>query len=112
MILKYHLSNTFHRHIHLDLCSITRELNIIFGLQMVMQAVAFHVFTVQIIYECYAITVILYNDFTYEKLIDFFGIYLWIAFNTVKMIVFNYICERVCTKVYRCIYIYKNICIP
>lgn len=100
MIQKYHLSDTFHRYIHLELCSISRELNTIFGLQMVMQAVAFDVFTVQIIYECYAMMTVLYNDFTYGKLIDFSGIYLWITFNTVKMIVFNYICEGVCTKVY------------
>ncbi|XP_071631945.1 uncharacterized protein [Temnothorax longispinosus] len=88
-------------HIHLELCSISRELNTIFGSQMVMQAIAFHVFTVQIIYECYITMMMLHNNFTYEKLIDSAGIYLWILINTIKMIVLNYICERVCAKANR-----------
>ncbi|XP_011868451.1 PREDICTED: uncharacterized protein LOC105562319 [Vollenhovia emeryi] len=85
-------------HIHLELCSISCQLNMIFGLQMVMQAIAFHVFTVQIIYESYIIMMMLYDNFTYEKLMDCFGIYFWIIINTIKMIVLNYICERVCIK--------------
>jgi len=67
---------------------------------MVMQAVAFHVFTVQIIYECYVIMTMIYEDFKYENLIDLFGIYLWITINIIKMIIFNYICEKVCIKVH------------
>jgi len=41
------------RHVHLELCSVSRQLNIIFGLQIVMQAIAFHVFNVQFVNEFY-----------------------------------------------------------
>jgi len=100
VIQKYRLSGTFCRHIHLNLCSILRELNTIFGMQMVMQAVAFHVFTVQIIYECYVTMIILYDNFTYGNLVDFSCICFWIIINTIKIFVFNYTCERVCVKVH------------
>lgn len=67
---------------------------------MVMQAVAFYVFTVQIIYECYVTMMILYNNFTYEKLTDFSCIYFWITISMIKMIIFNNICEKIYIKVY------------
>jgi len=94
--LKYHLSDTFRRHIHLKLCSISRELNMIFGLQMMMQVIAFHIFTVQIIYQCY---VTMIADFTHEKLLNLLSIYFWIIIIIIKMIILNYICERICNKV-------------
>ncbi|XP_011705027.1 PREDICTED: uncharacterized protein LOC105460296 [Wasmannia auropunctata] len=60
-------------HIHLELCSISRQLNTIFGLKMVTQVVAFHVFTVQIIYECYVMMMMTDADDFTQKLIDLFG---------------------------------------
>lgn len=93
-------SNAFCRHIHRELCSISNELNTIFGLQMLMQTIVFQLFTIQLIYEFYKYDLVTINDTSTYSAINFLNTYFWATVIIVKMIVFNYICEELCTKVH------------
>ncbi|KAM0734579.1 hypothetical protein ACS0PU_011398 [Formica fusca] len=88
-------------HIHRELCSISNELNTIFGLQMLMQTIVFQVFTIQLIYEFYKYDLVTINDTSTYSAINFLNTYFWATVTIVKMIVFNYICEELCTKANR-----------
>nr|XP_012229367.1 PREDICTED: uncharacterized protein LOC105676208 [Linepithema humile] len=85
-------------HIHLELCSISQDLNMIFGLQMLMQAIAFHVFTVQLVNEFYHTVTMLNYDTPNGIRIHIFIIFVWAITGIIKMVVFNYICETICNK--------------
>ncbi|XP_029665570.1 uncharacterized protein LOC115236970 [Formica exsecta] len=88
-------------HIHRELCSITNQLNTIFGLQMLMQTIVFQLFTIQLIYEFYKYDLVTINDTSTYSAINFLNTYFWATVIIVKMIVFNYICEELCTKKFR-----------
>ncbi|KAL6422637.1 hypothetical protein ACFW04_010697 [Cataglyphis niger] len=89
-------------HIHRELCSISHELNTIFGLQMVMQTVIFQVYVIQLIYEFYEYDLVTkISDTPTLAAINFLNTYAWAVVIIVKMIVFNYICEGLCTKKFR-----------
>ncbi|KAH0947039.1 Gr24 [Eciton burchellii] len=82
--------------VHLELRLITRELTKIFGVHMVMQAMAFVVFTAQLVNDIY--TDMIHSSSIYEKTLGLFISYIWIITNTMKMIIFNCICEEVRNK--------------
>lgn len=65
---------------------------------MLMQAMAFNVFTCQLVNEFYNIMVE-NNSNKYKMTISFVITSAWIITNIIKMIIFNWICERVCNKV-------------
>jgi uncharacterized YccA/Bax inhibitor family protein len=100
-----HIFDAFFRQIHLELRLITRELTKIFGVHMVMQATAFVVFTAQLVNDIY--TDMIHSSSIYEKTLGLFISYIWITMNTMKMIIFNCICEEVRNKVYMHIEMYK-----
>ncbi|KAL0108315.1 hypothetical protein PUN28_015092 [Cardiocondyla obscurior] len=85
-------------HIHFELCSISYDLNTVFGWQMASHVVAFHIFTVHVIYNLYIIIVEIYTK-CYDRIVDVYCMCFWIIVSITKMVVFNYICEEVCTKV-------------
>ncbi|KAL0105528.1 hypothetical protein PUN28_016892 [Cardiocondyla obscurior] len=91
-------------HIHFKLCSISYDLNTVFGWQMVSHVITFHFFTVYVIYNLYVVTVLIYAKCC-NRLVDLYCMCFWIVVHITKMIVFNYICEGVCTKVQK-IYIF------
>lgn len=90
---------TLCRHIHFELSSISRELNTIFGLQMMIQVVSFHLCAVQFTIELYDNIVLLKTHFTYSTAINIACTFLWTVRCIVDIIVFNYICAKVCIKV-------------
>ena len=67
---------------------------------MVMQAIAFHVFTVQLVNEFYHTVTRLNSDTPNGVRVHIFIIFVWATTGIIKMIIFNYICEKVCTKVH------------
>lgn len=68
---------------------------------MVMQTVIFQVFAIQLIYEFYEYDLVTkISDTPTLAAINFLNTYAWAVVIIVKMIVFNYICEELCTKVY------------
>lgn len=101
MLQKYHSSNVSFRHIHHELCSISCKLTSIFGLQMIMQAIVIQLYTIQLIFEFYEYNIVTrISDNTYKLTINFLNTYVWATIIIVKMIIFNYICEGLCTQVY------------
>ncbi|EZA58584.1 hypothetical protein X777_14746 [Ooceraea biroi] len=83
-------------HVHLELCVITRELTRIFGMHMVMQTLVFNVITAQIVNDIY--NTMIHSNSNYEMALILFVHYIWIVTNIIKMIVFNCVCEKVCSK--------------
>jgi len=65
---------------------------------MMMQAMAFVIFTAQLVNDIY--TDMIHSSSSYEKVLGLSTSYIWIITNIMKMIIFNYICEKVCNKVH------------
>lgn len=100
MLQKYS-SNAFCRHVHRELCSISCELTRIFGLQMILQIIVIQLYTIQLIFEFYEFNVVTQiSDNTYKLTINFLNTYAWSTVIIIKMIIFNHICEGLCTQVY------------
>lgn len=66
---------------------------------MVLQVIIFLVYTIELIYEFYDAMINVKS--TYELAINISDTYVWATINFVKMIVFNYICEGLCSKVHK-----------
>ncbi|XP_032682001.1 uncharacterized protein LOC116849189 [Odontomachus brunneus] len=88
-------------HVHFELCSISRELSTIFGLQMVMQIAVFHLSAMHFFLELYPIILSITTNFTYNVLVEFFVILSWTARCILDIIIFGYVCEKACTKANR-----------
>lgn len=101
MLQKYHSSSVFCRHVHHELCSISCELTRIFGLQMILQTIVIQLYTIQLIFEFYEYNMVTkINNNTYKLTINSINTYVWFTVIIAKMIIFNYICEGLCTQVY------------
>lgn len=96
---KYHLSFTLYRHLHFELSSILRELNIVFYMQMMAQVMLFHLSTVHFIIDFYRYVVSINIDTIYSSTINALTLLTWIFRYVIDIIIFNYICEGVCMKV-------------
>lgn len=72
MMQKYYLSFTSYRHVHFELSSISRELNNIFGLQMMIQTAMYHLCTVHYILSFYQFVILVRSNSTYVSVIRVF----------------------------------------
>lgn len=99
MMQKYYLSFTSYRHVHFELSSISRELNNIFGLQMMIQTAMYHLCTVHYILSFYQLVILVRSNSTYVSVIRVFCFFLWALRCMINIIIFNYICEGVSAKV-------------
>lgn len=96
---KYYLLFVFYRHAHFELSSILCQLNIVFGLQMMIQVALFHLSAAHFIITFYQFILSININTTYIFTINVISFFLWAAKCIIDLIVFNYICEEVCTKV-------------
>jgi len=104
----------FYRHVHLELCQIARELNVIFGPQLIMKIVVYFVYMTKL---CYYIIMhvrtkghLLFTSFSW------FNASFWVMLQLARLFCLNYVCENVSAKVNsrkfqscKYIYIYLNI---
>ncbi|XP_072754248.1 uncharacterized protein [Anoplolepis gracilipes] len=79
-------------HLHLELCHIARELNLIFGIQMTLEMASL---ITNITVMCFGVNILLMRENI--SLYEWFGISYWILIFIVRFYVINYICE--CVKI-------------
>ncbi|CAL1676355.1 unnamed protein product [Lasius platythorax] len=83
-------------HVHLELCQIARELNVMFGPQLTMEIVAYLIYLTiscdYIIKHVQTKSHYIFSPFTW---ID---IYFWIFLHVAGLFCLNYVCENVSTK--------------
>jgi len=85
----------FHRHLHLELCQIARELNSMFAIQMTLEMAAYLLYLTQL---CHFYLIYLHTEFDFWT-VEGFSIYTWMTIYVIKLFGLNYICESVCAKV-------------
>ncbi|XP_032682003.1 uncharacterized protein LOC116849191 [Odontomachus brunneus] len=83
-------------HLHLQLCKISRELNSIFGLQMTIKMGAY--FTLMAIGFSELFNILLITNYKLKKTLFIILTMSYLAFNTFRLFIINYICEMVCRK--------------
>ncbi|XP_072754246.1 uncharacterized protein [Anoplolepis gracilipes] len=82
-------------HLHLELCRIVRELNLIFGTQMTFEMASL---ITNITVICFGVNILLTQYQKSLPLYQWFGISYWISMLVVRLYVINYICECVQVK--------------
>lgn len=68
---------------------------------MILQVIIFRAYTILLIYEFYETIMTGSVKATYKLAINIFDTYVWSTINIAKMIVFNYTCEELTTKVHK-----------
>jgi len=88
------------RHLHLELCKISREIDSIFGIQTTFKMGCYFGYMAMNLYELFNI-IFIKNYITNSILANIFiCIQLtWFFHNILKLLLINYMCEKVCTKV-------------
>ncbi|XP_071572176.1 uncharacterized protein [Temnothorax nylanderi] len=91
-------------HLHLELCRIARELNLIFGTQMTFEIASYLLFLTSSCYYLYGM--LMRKDRTEIPIIAWYHISSWTTIFVTKLCVINCICENVSAKV-RCLQLKK-----
>ncbi|KAL6267840.1 hypothetical protein P5V15_000912, partial [Pogonomyrmex californicus] len=86
-------------HLHLELCRLARELNLIFGMQMTFEMVSYLLHLTELYYY-------LCVTLMYERIEEIYSIYwfntgLWIFVFSFKLHVINHVCENVTVKAHK-----------
>lgn len=68
---------------------------------MIMQTAMIHILAIQLIVQFYDIIVMINMYTKYEIIIDILILFTWSTSNIIKIVIFNYVCEKICTKVIR-----------
>jgi len=85
------------RHLHLELCQLTRELNAIFETQITLEMVAYLIYLIRLFRYIYIHVTA--NDNYVSSLIDWINIYFWVSLYITMFFGLNYMCESVSAKV-------------
>ncbi|CAL1676350.1 unnamed protein product [Lasius platythorax] len=88
-------------HVHLELCSISRELNTVFGFPMVMQTTILQIASIQFVITFYKAVMMINTYSMYLMAMNILTTLAWAITNIIKMITFNYICEGIYSKASR-----------
>ncbi|XP_011881044.1 PREDICTED: uncharacterized protein LOC105569298 [Vollenhovia emeryi] len=83
-------------HLHLELCQLARELNVIFETQMTMEMVAYFIFVLRLFRYTYIH--IMRDDQFISSYLDWIDIDFWMSLNVARLFCFNYVCEDVSMK--------------
>ncbi|XP_011639912.1 uncharacterized protein LOC105428951 [Pogonomyrmex barbatus] len=83
-------------HLHLELCKISREIDWIFGTQMTFKMGCYFGFMAMNLYELF--NVIFINNYTNYRSVFICIQLVWFFHNVLKLIIVNYMCEKVSTK--------------
>lgn len=96
---------SFGRHLHLELCHLARELNVIFGMQIIFEMASYFVYlTVLCYYFCMRLMWkhSSLEEEMYSEIYYYFYMGLWIFLFSFKFYNINYICESIMVKVKSC----------
>ncbi|XP_029160042.1 uncharacterized protein LOC114932035 [Nylanderia fulva] len=85
-------------HLHLQLCSISRELNKVFSVQMTLQTAYYFVTCVDMSRQIYRIYIDGNIASEIGQAIDNSSLFIFGFINNVKFIALNYICQSLCDK--------------
>lgn len=88
----------FNRHLHLELSRLTRELNLIFTVQLTFEMATYLLYLTSLIYYLYWMIIQEEREKLYT-FYDWFSIILWVSLFLVRLYIVNYICEYVTVKV-------------
>jgi len=83
------------RHLHLELCQLTRELNAIFEIPITILTTAYVTYVIRT-FRYIFIHITVDNDF---ELIDFLSFNVWMLLYSTRLFCLNYVCESVSAKV-------------
>lgn len=90
-------NNWFDRHLHLELCRIAREWNLMFGMQMTFETACY---PLSVTSSCYYLYKVLLHKHREELPVTlWFRIISWTFIFVGKVYIINYICEYVSVKV-------------
>lgn len=85
------------RHIHLELCKISREIDSIFGKEMTLSIGCYFCWLTHFFYEI--LNIILINDYVKDRMLYSALVVIWSFYFLFKLLFINYVCEKICTKV-------------
>jgi hypothetical protein len=88
----------FGRHLHLELCRLARELNLIFSMKITLDMACYLTHLTSLVYYLYWIIVQKYRE-KWFAIYNWFNVILWISVTLVRFYTVNYICENVTQKV-------------
>lgn len=88
----------FNRHLHLELSRLTRELNLIFTVQMTIEMISYFLYLTSLLYYLYWMLIREQREEMY-KIYDWFSTILWISIFFVRFCIINCICENIMVKV-------------
>lgn len=91
----------FNRQLHLELSRLTRELNLIFTVQMTVEMTSHFLYITSLLYYLYWMLIQKQREklFTIYIIYDWLSIILWVSTFFVRLYITNYICENVIVKV-------------
>lgn len=70
---------------------------------MVIQMITLHISAIQLACDLYKAIVVIRTYSLYLMAIEILLDLFWSIINIIKMVAFNYVCERICTQVCFCI---------
>lgn len=85
------------RHLHLELCKISREIDSIFGIQMTVSIGCYFCWLGQTFYEIF--NMIFIKDYINDRILYAPLILIWCLYFIFKLLFINYVCEKISTKV-------------
>ncbi|RLU18536.1 ObirGr16 [Ooceraea biroi] len=83
-------------HIHLELCRIARELNLMFGMQMTLETASYLMYLTAFCYHI--LYTIMQGSFKKMSLLSWFICYMWACSLIMRLYIINYICDNVVYK--------------
>lgn len=88
-----------YRHVHLQLCLISRELNKIFGISMTLQMGCYFVIFVDVSRHIYRSYIDKNTDITIGQTLDNLFTYIWGVIHNAKFLALNLMCQTLCNEV-------------
>ncbi|CAL1676351.1 unnamed protein product [Lasius platythorax] len=86
------------RHVHLQLCLISRELNKIFGISMTLQMGCYFVIFMDVSRHIYRSYIDRNTDITIGQTLDNLFDYIWAVVHNAKFLALNLMCQTLCNK--------------
>ncbi|XP_032682025.1 uncharacterized protein LOC116849210 [Odontomachus brunneus] len=94
--MQCNLISGFRRHLHLELCKISRVLNLTFGLQMTIKMGAY--FVLEMIRFSEFLNMFLVDNYNQKKTLFMVFNAIFLILNIFKLFILNYMCEKVNIK--------------
>jgi len=100
---------TPHRHLHSELRKISQDVNTVFGIEMTLKMSSYYSCVVLGLHKIFSILFIDY--YMTKNLVYCITIVFWTFLYILRFIFINYMCEKVCIKVYSVYSLYRRLCL-